>query len=57
MKQGKSHTKDSKELDFELEKDLSYSNGHILSSMNSTAEKSARDIFIQHLDKNLGDPA
>ena len=45
------------DLDFELTKDQKYSNGKILSSMNSEADKSANDIFIQHLDKNLGDPA
>ncbi|MHA2031147.1 MAG: tyrosine decarboxylase MfnA [Candidatus Kariarchaeaceae archaeon] len=48
---------DTFNLDFELSRDKLYSTGKILSSMNSNAEKSAQDIFIQHLDKNLGDPA
>ncbi len=57
MNQNNSSSKDTFNLDFELTKDQQYSTGKILSSMNSKAEKSAHDIFIQHLDKNLGDPA
>ena len=41
----------------ELQKDFSYTNGQILSSMNCKAEKSARKIFTQYLESNLGDPA
>lgn len=44
-------------LKSELEKDLSYANGQILSSMNCQAEVQAREIFIQNLESNLGDPA
>jgi len=57
MKRNNSSTEDTLDLDFELTKDHKYSTGKILSSMNSEAEKKAQDIFIQHLDKNLGDPA
>ena len=57
MNQNNSSSQDTFDLDFELTKDQKYSTGRILSSMNSKAEKSAQDIFIQHLDKNLGDPA
>ncbi|MHA1946577.1 MAG: tyrosine decarboxylase MfnA [Candidatus Hodarchaeales archaeon] len=57
MNQNNSSSQDTFDLDFELAKDQKYSTGRILSSMNSKAEKSAHDIFIQHLDKNLGDPA
>ncbi len=57
MNQNNSSSQDTFDLDFELAKDQQYSTGRILSSMNSQAEKSAYDIFIQHLDKNLGDPA
>ena len=57
MKQGNSSSQDNFNLEFELTKDHKYSTGKILSSMNSEADNSARDIFIQHLDKNLGDPA
>ncbi len=44
-------------LNSELEKDFSYTTGQILSSMNCQAEKNAREIFIQYLESNLGDPA
>ena len=57
MKRDDTSSEDAFDLDFELNKDQQYSTGRILSSMNSQAEKSAYDIFIQHLDKNLGDPA
>ncbi|MHA2032908.1 MAG: tyrosine decarboxylase MfnA, partial [Candidatus Kariarchaeaceae archaeon] len=57
MNQNNPSSQDTFDLDFELAKDQQYSTGKILSSMNSKAEKSAHDIFIQHLDKNLGDPA
>ncbi|MCK4849266.1 MAG: tyrosine decarboxylase MfnA [Candidatus Heimdallarchaeota archaeon] len=60
MNRGNSSSEDTFgtfDLDFELTKDQKYSNGKILSSMNSEADKSANDIFIQHLNKNLGDPA
>ncbi len=41
----------------ELAKDLTYSNGQILSSMNSNAHSFASGVFIDNLTKNLGDPA
>ncbi len=44
-------------LQSELTKDHSYTNGQILSSMNCQAEESARNVFIDNLESNLGDPA
>ncbi len=48
-------SKNSLDLEYELNKDFSYSSGQILSSMNS--EPLARDIFTKYLHTNLGDPA
>ncbi|MHA1977471.1 MAG: tyrosine decarboxylase MfnA [Candidatus Hodarchaeales archaeon] len=41
----------------ELERDHSYINGQILSSMNCHADFDAREVFIENLESNLGDPA
>ncbi|MFX0210345.1 MAG: tyrosine decarboxylase MfnA [Candidatus Hodarchaeota archaeon] len=52
-----SSIKDSLDINEQLMKDFNYSTGQILSSMNSSPEKKAREIFIDNLEKNLGDPA
>ncbi|MFX0149927.1 MAG: tyrosine decarboxylase MfnA [Candidatus Hodarchaeota archaeon] len=41
----------------DIEGDLIYSSGQILSSMNSEPDHLARDVFINNLQSNLGDPA
>jgi tyrosine decarboxylase/aspartate 1-decarboxylase len=41
----------------ELTKDFNYTQGQILSSMNSLAYPLAQDVFCANLNKNLGDPA
>ena len=52
-----SHVKQVSSITSELNKDQSYNAGTILSSMNSEADISAKEVFIQHLESNLGDPA
>jgi len=47
--------KSSINIENELHKDLSYTSGQILSSMNS--EPLGRDIFSKYIHTNLGDPA
>ncbi|MFX0173619.1 MAG: tyrosine decarboxylase MfnA [Candidatus Hodarchaeota archaeon] len=41
----------------DIEGDLAYSTGQILSSMNTEPDTLARDVFVNHLISNLGDPA
>ena len=57
MIQNNSRQQQPFDINSELIKDHSYADGTILSSMNTEAEESARDFFIQHLERNLGDPA
>jgi tyrosine decarboxylase/aspartate 1-decarboxylase len=44
------------DLEKEIESDFSYSSGQILSSMNSDPDILARNVFINYLSSNLGDP-
>ncbi|MFX0181526.1 MAG: tyrosine decarboxylase MfnA [Candidatus Hodarchaeota archaeon] len=52
-----SHLFNTLDLEKEIECDSSYSTGQILSSMNSEPDTLARNVFINHLNSNLGDPA
>ena len=45
------------QLKDELAKDLTYSTGQVLSSMNSNAHNLASEVFKKNITKNLGDPA
>ncbi|MHA2173545.1 MAG: tyrosine decarboxylase MfnA [Candidatus Hodarchaeales archaeon] len=57
MKSSYTNHQNTINLSSELSKDLGYSNGKILSSMNSQPDERAKKAFYTHLEKNLGDPA
>ena len=57
MNQRLALNKDSYDVEFLLGKDNIYSQGKILSSMNTEADPLALQVFQQNIQRNLGDPA
>ena len=45
-----------KELGMKLQRDLTYSSGKILGSMCTKPHSLAKQVYLQYLEKNLGDP-
>lgn len=54
---GVSRSKLLRELKTKLQGDLAYNSGKILSSMCTTPHTFAKQVYLQYLEKNLGDPS
>ena len=45
-----------KELETKLQRDLTYSSGKIMGSMCTKPHSLIKQVYLQYLEKNLGDP-